>query len=203
MAVTNAHLRAMKTKDAEILIVPGYKGAPEDHWQTRWENKLSAARRVAMGDWQKPVFEDWKANLIAAVAQTQKPVVLVGHSIGSQVIVQAADEFTRPIAGAFLVAPPDVANPEIRPRHLLTFGPARTDPLPFPSVTIASRNDSFCPFEVAEEMAASWGSLFMDAGESGHINGESGHGPWPEGLMVFSKFMHHLKVPACPPGSGQ
>ena len=185
----------MKTTDAEILIVPGYKGSGPDHWQTRWETKLSAARRVAMGDWHKPVFEDWKQNLIDAVDAAEKPVVLVGHSIGSQVIVHAANAFSRPVAGAFLVAPPDVENPAIRPRHLLTFGPARTDPLPFPSLTVASRNDEFCSFEVAERMAADWGSLFLDAGESGHINAESGHGPWPEGLMVFSKFMNHLKPP--------
>ncbi|MCB1459938.1 MAG: alpha/beta hydrolase, partial [Nitratireductor sp.] len=25
-----------------------------------------------------------------------------------------------------------------------------------------------------------------------HINAESGHGPWPEGLMVFAKFMGRL-----------
>jgi predicted alpha/beta hydrolase family esterase len=98
--------------------------------------------------------------------------------------------------GAFLVAPPDVENPAIRPRHLMTFGPAPREPLPFPSITIASRNDHFCSFEVAEDMAASWGSLFIDAGASGHLNGESGHGPWPEGLMVFSKFMNNLKMPA-------
>jgi len=196
MNAPSPHLRAMKTKDADVLIVPGYKGAGEDHWQTRWENKLSSANRVHMGDLHKPVFEDWKTNLIEAVAKTTKPVILVGHSIGSQVIVQAAKDFGKPIAGAFLVAPPDVANPSIRPRHLLTFGPAPTDPLPFPSVTIASRNDHFCTYEMAEEMAANWGSLFMDAGESGHINAESGHGPWPEGLMVFSKFLNHLKVPA-------
>ena len=182
----------MKTTDAEVLIVPGYKGSGPDHWQSRWEAKLSAAHRVAMGDWHKPVFEDWKKNLIEAVNAAEKPVLLVGHSIGSQVIVRAASEFQKPVAGAFLVAPPDVENPSIRPRHLLTFGPASTDPLPFPSVTIASQNDPFCAFEKAEEMAASWGSLFMDAGQSGHINHESGHGPWPEGLMVFGKFIAKL-----------
>lgn len=186
----------MKTTDTEILIVPGYKGSGEDHWQTRWERKLSAARRVQMGDWHKPVFEHWKENLLEAVASARKPVVLVGHSIGSQVIVQAAKEFEKPVIGALLVAPPDVANPSIRPRHLLTFGPAPTDPLPFPSVVIASRTDQFCDIAIAEDMAASWGSLFLDAGDSGHINAESGHGPWPEGLMVFSKFMNHLRAPA-------
>lgn len=189
-----SYIARMKTSQADILIVPGYKGAGEDHWQSRWEKNISSARRVHMGDWHKPVFEDWKANLVKAVDETTRPIILVGHSIGSQVIVQAAREFGKPVAGALLVAPPDVENPEIRPRHLLTFGPASTDPLPFPSVTIASRNDHFCAFEKAEEMAASWGSLFMDAGESGHINHESGHGPWPEGLMVFSRFLKQIKV---------
>lgn len=184
----------MKTTDAEILIVPGYKGSGPDHWQSRWEAKLSAARRVAMGDWHKPVFEDWRDNLVEAVAMAEKPVVLVGHSIGAQVIVNASDLFDKRVAGALLVAPPDVENPSIRPRHLLTFGPCRRDPLPFPSVTIASRTDSFCAFEKAEEMAAGWGSLFMDAGDSGHLNHESGHGPWPEGLMVFARFMAKLKA---------
>ena len=184
----------MKTSDAEILIVPGYKGSNEDHWQTRWERNITSARRVQMGDWHKPVFEDWKANLVAAVEDTTKPIILVGHSIGSQVIVQAAKEFQKPVKGALLVAPPDVENPDIRPKHLLTFGPASTDPLPFPSVTIASRNDHFCAFEKAEDMAASWGSLFKDAGESGHINHESGHGPWPEGLMVFSRFLKQIEI---------
>lgn len=182
----------MKTSEAEVLIVPGYKGAGEDHWQTRWEEKLSSAKRVPMGDWHKPVFDDWKENLIATVNNAQKPIIFVGHSIGVQVIVHAAKEFKKPIAGAFLVAPPDVANPSIRPKHLLTFGPASTDPLPFPSVTIASRNDHFCDYNVAEAMAASWGSLFFDAGENGHIDAASGHGPWPEGLMVFGKFLKNI-----------
>jgi uncharacterized protein len=184
----------MKTSDAEILILPGFKGSGPLHWQSRWEAKLSSARRVEMGDWHKPVFEQWRDNLIAAVGQATKPVVLIGHSIGAQVAVQAADLVVPKVRGAMLVAPPDVENPDIRPKHLLTFGPARRDPLPFPSVVIASKNDPFCSFEKAEEMAACWGSLFLDAGESGHLNHESGHGPWPEGLMVFAKFMAQLKA---------
>lgn len=184
----------MKTSEVEILVLPGFKGSGPLHWQSRWEAKLGAARRVEMGDWHKPVFEDWRENLVAAVASAQKPVVLIAHSIGAQVAVQAADRFGGKVRGAMLVAPPDVENPAIRPLHLLTFGPARREPLPFPSVVIASRDDPFCGFERASEMAADWGSLFMDAGHSGHLNHESGHGPWPEGLMVFAKFMSGLKA---------
>lgn len=182
----------MKTSEAEILIVPGFKGSGEDHWQTRWESNLKAARRVEMGDWHKPVFEDWVENLRQAVMDATKPVVFVGHSLGAQVITRATSDLGDKIAGAFLVAPPDVENMDIRPRHLLTFGPYCREPLTFPSFTVASRTDQFCSYEKAEEMAASWGSLLVDAGECGHIDPSSGHGPWPEGLMVFSKFMLQL-----------
>ena len=44
-------------------------------------------------------------------------------------------------------------------------------------------------FEVAEDIAGAWGSLFIDAGEAGHINAASGHGPWPEGSMTFASFL--------------
>lgn len=182
----------MKTSQATILMVPGYKGSGENHWQTRWENNLKSATRVQMGDWHKPVFEEWRQNLIDAVKSAVKPVVIIGHSIGAQVIVHASDEFEGKVAGAFLVAPPDVENASIRPRHLLTFGPYSRQPLAFPSFTIASRNDQFCSYEKAEEMAASWGSFLVDAGQSGHIDDASGHGTWPEGLMVFSKFMSRI-----------
>jgi uncharacterized protein len=192
MAAALATWRAMKAKDADILIIPGYTNSGPDHWQTRWEEKLSSARRVEQAEWSKPVLADWKANLVAAVNGATKPVVLVAHSLGVATAVQAVPEFRNKVAGAFFVAPPDVANPSVRPKHLMTFGPYPRDPLPFPSITVASRNDPFCAFDVAEDIAGAWGSLFIDAGERGHINAESGHGPWPEGTLTFAKFVSNL-----------
>ncbi|WP_367714912.1 alpha/beta hydrolase [Nitratireductor sp. GISD-1A_MAKvit] len=182
----------MKASDADILIIPGYTNSGPDHWQTRWQSRLKSARRVEQEAWSKPVRDDWVANVVKAVNEAEKPVVLVAHSLGVATAVQAIPEFTKPVAGAFFVAPPDVANSKIRPKHLMTFGPYPRNPLPFPSITIASRNDHFCAFEVAEDIAAAWGSLFLDAGESGHINAESGFGPWPEGSMTFAKFLQQL-----------
>ena len=184
----------MKSSECEILIVPGYNGSGPDHWQSRWQGRLSSARRVEQDAWSKPVREDWVDRLVGEVERARKPVVLIGHSLGAAICVLGAREIAGKVAGAFFAAPPDTANPHIRPKHLMTFGPYPRDPLPFPSVTIASRTDSFCAFEKAEEMAASWGSLFMDAGDSGHLNHESGHGPWPEGLMVFARFLARLKA---------
>lgn len=187
------HMRAMKIADAEILIVPGYTNSGPDHWQTRWQGKLSTARRVEQAEWSKPVREEWVGRLVDEVNRATKPVVLVGHSLGAAVCVLAAAEVGNKVRGAFLVAPPDTSNPAIRPRHLMTFGPYPLDPLPFASTVVASRNDPFCAHEVAGDLAASWGSLFLDGGEAGHINAESGHGPWPEGIMVFSRFLQNLK----------
>ena len=186
----------MKIAEADIIMVPGYTNSGPDHWQSRWQDKMKTARRVHQDDWHKPVVEDWTRNVITAIEEAQKPCVLVAHSLGSQVVVQAVQqmdgELKRKVRGALLVAPPDVENPNIKPKHLMTFGPYPRDPLPFPSLVIASRNDPFCEQTVAEDMAACWGSLFIDARENGHINAASGHGPWPDGLMVFANFMKRL-----------
>lgn len=183
----------MKVRDADILIIPGYTNSGPDHWQSRWETRLSTARRVQQAEWSKPVREDWTAAVADAANAAEKPVVLVAHSLGIPTAIHALPAIRKRVAGAFLVAPPDVANPKIRPRHLMTFGPYPREPLPFPSMLVASRNDEFCDFAVAQDIAAAWGSMFLDAGEAGHINGEAGFGPWPEGTMVFAQFLSGLK----------
>ncbi|PYE89734.1 RBBP9/YdeN family alpha/beta hydrolase [Phyllobacterium leguminum] len=182
----------MKVQDTDILIIPGYTNSGPDHWQSRWQAKLSTARRVEQAEWTKPVREDWVAEVVKAANEATKPVVLVAHSLGVAAAVHALPEIKDKVKGAFFVAPPDVADPAIRPRHLMTFGPYPRDPLPFPSITVASRNDPFCRYEVADEIAGAWGSFLIDAGEAGHINSESGHGPWPEGSMVFAQFLSKL-----------
>jgi predicted alpha/beta hydrolase family esterase len=64
--------------------------------------------------------------------------------------------------------------------------------LPFASVLVASRDDPYSPYEASEELARLWGSKLLDAGAAGHIDADSGHGPWPEGLMSFAGFLKGL-----------
>lgn len=184
----------MRVSEADILVIPGYRGSSAEHWQTRWEGRLSTARRVHQREWTKPVREEWIEAVVAAVNESTRPVVLVAHSLGVAAAVLAIPKFQHRVAGAFFVAPPEVTNPGLRPKHLMTFGPYPRDPLPFPSILVASRNDPFSSFAAAEEIADAWGSLFVDAGESGHLNQDSGHGPWPEGLLTFGKFISKLPL---------
>jgi hypothetical protein len=186
----------MKVSEADILIIPGYQNSGADHWQSRWQAKLSSATRVDQAEWHKPVREDWVRTITEAIEMAEKPVVLVAHSLGIPAAVHALPKTGGKIAGAFFVCPPDVANPKIRPKHLMTFGPYPREPLPFPSIMVASQNDPFGTFEHAGDIANAWGSFLVDAGKSGHINAASGHGPWPEGTMVFAQFLSRLKPPS-------
>jgi len=61
--------------------------------------------------------------------------------------------------------------------------------LPFPSVLLASRDDPYCEFERARLFAYAWNSQFMDYGECGHINADSGLASWPEGHVLLQDLM--------------
>ncbi|GAA4534583.1 alpha/beta hydrolase [Chelativorans composti] len=182
----------MKAKDADILIVPGFANSGPDHWQSRWQARLPSARRVEQREWLKPVLEDWVSTLAETANAATRPLVLVGHSLGVPTIIHALPHIRAKIAGAFLVAPPDVASPNIRPKHFMTFGPYPHQRLPFPSIVVASRNDHYASFETVEKLASAWGSLLLDAGEAGHINTDAGYGPWPEGGIAFARFVSRL-----------
>jgi predicted alpha/beta hydrolase family esterase len=183
----------MKTSDCDILIVPGYENSGADHWQSRWERQLSTARRIEQESWDEPDKDAWIERIVHDVSQAKLPVVLVGHSLGVVAISHAAPLLDPgKVQGAFLVGLPDVERPDFMPAIDRSFAPIPRDPLPFPSVLVASRTDPHCDYAKAEDVAYAWGSAIVDAGDAGHINTDSGHGPWPEGLMRFAGFLKRL-----------
>jgi predicted alpha/beta hydrolase family esterase len=187
----------MRVSDLDILIVPGLGGSGPDHWQSRWAQRLSTARIVEQDDWLNPERDAWVANILREIAASTRPVALVGHSLGAIAAAHAIAEATRinfgeKIAAAFLVAPPDTGKPDLSPGLDPAFKEkAPQAALQVPGVMVASRSDAFADYEFAEKLAVLWGLDLADAGDAGHINAESGHGPWPEGLMrlagLFSK----------------
>lgn len=193
----------MRTSDAEILIVPGWQDSGADHWQTRWEKSLPTARRIVQDDWDNPDVAAWTDRIAEQVSASTKPVVLVGHSLGVPAIVLAGEKLKdSKVAGAFLVAPADVNHASNWPNTGGErwpprnghggFEPMPTARLPFPAVLVASSNDPYCSTPRAGFLADAWGAMLVDAGENGHINVASGHGPWPEGLIRFGAFLKTL-----------
>jgi uncharacterized protein len=194
----------MKTSDVEILIVPGWLNSGPDHWQSRWERNLVTARRIDQDDWHVPDKDRWVDNIVTAVSAAERPVALVAHSLGVIAVAYAAPALDRTkMAGAFLVAPADVDNsarwPENQghkwPADSFGFAPAPLSPLGFPALVLAASDDPYCSQDRAKALAGAWGAEFVDAGQAGHIADQSGHGPWPDGLLRFGKFLAKLKEP--------
>jgi uncharacterized protein len=183
----------MRSSDADILIIPGWSGSGPDHWQSRWQRSFSTARRVEQMDWYKPDREIWAANIVAAVRAAKRPVVLVAHSAGCGSVAHAAEVLAAgEVRGALLVAPASERALHAIPGLPSDYARHRRLKLPFRSVVIASTTDPYCTVDEAQELAGAWGSEFSDAGDAGHLNTESGHGPWPEGLMRLAGFMRSL-----------
>ena len=193
----------MKSSDVDIVIVPGWQNSGPEHWQTRWANSFKTARRVVQDDWDNPNLKDWTQRIVDTVASSSRPVVLVAHSLGVPAVVFAGSALQGSnVLGAFLVAPadldhsafwPDSGGERWPPPHgdggYVTMPIAR---LPFPADLIVGNNDLYCSLARAEKLAGLWGATLVHAGETGHINAASGHGPWPEGLLQFGKFLRAL-----------
>lgn len=176
-------------KPANVLILPGWEGSGPKHWQSLWEQR-HGYRRVEQHDWMKPLRGDWVARLEDVVLSCEEPAVLVAHSLGCILVAAwaAHSRNTQRVKAALLVAPGDVERPEIR-EQIPSWSPIELQALPFTSVLLASRNDPYCAFERSRLFAHAWHSQFMDYGDCGHINADSGLASWPEGHVLLQDLM--------------
>jgi predicted alpha/beta hydrolase family esterase len=179
----------MSTK---VLLLPGWQNSGTGHWQTRWES-LYGDQRVLQHDWQQPLRGDWITRLEEVVQQQTEPVLLAAHSLGCHLVLAwaALSRNTHRVAGALLVAPPDILQANFPPQLYSWRPPVRTR-LPFPSTLVASSNDPYCSQAAAELLAADAGASFRPVAALGHINADSGLGDWPEGRA----WLQALALPA-------
>ncbi|MCQ4322156.1 RBBP9/YdeN family alpha/beta hydrolase [Stutzerimonas stutzeri] len=172
------------------LIVPGWHGSPDDHWQSHWQRALPNCRRIEQADWMQPQRPDWVTELDRGIAAASAPVLLIAHSLGCPTVAhwvaQASPEALRRVRGVLLVAPADVERPGC-PEPLRNFAPLPLVPLPFPSVLVGSDNDPAASADRACAMGKAWGSEVTVLTGVGHINVESGHHRWEEGLAFLQR----------------
>lgn len=173
------------------LIVPGYLGSGPAHWQSWLERQVPNAQRVQGIDWNAPEIERWAAAIGNAIDRAAHPVWLVAHSFGCLASVLASASRPGRVAGALLVAP---ADPERFTAHGMR-APSYLAPglaekfyditVDYPALVVASTNDPWINFSTAAYWAQRWGGRLVNQGLAGHINVDSGHGPWPDGLNLL------------------
>lgn len=183
----------MKLVECDILILPGLGGVEPGHWLARWAERMNNAAIVEQADWNEPDLEEWVATIDQAARLTSRPVVLVAYSLSVIAVAHAGARLPENVRGAFFVAPPDVELSPEAPEETFGFRPIPRDPLPFPSLLVASNNDPLCTIDRAVEFSTCWGSDFHQAGDAGRLDVASGHGPWPEGLLMFTRLLQRLK----------
>lgn len=172
----------------EKITLPGVGGSGPEHWQSLWEMSGPEIRRFSPTSWDEPDLVDWMAALDRAIDAGQEPPILVAHSLACLLVAHWAAKRPMPIAGAFLVAPPDPDGPAFPAKQAASFMNPPLTPLPFPALMIASSDDPFGSADHARRLAASWRCSIIEAGPLGHINSASGLGAWPTGLALLTAF---------------
>lgn len=169
------------------LIVPGYGNSAPDHWQSYYERILPRCKRVQQKSWDKPVMSDWISAIHAEVMhQDPEKTILITHSLGGIALAHWARHHPVRIKGAMIVAPPDLEFP-FQDLSLESFTPIPTAKFPFPSIVVGSTNDHWATQERTRTFAKNWGSELVFIGDAGHINVDSGHHQWPEGVSILRR----------------
>jgi predicted alpha/beta hydrolase family esterase len=172
-----------------VLIIPGLHDSGEAHWQSWLQTQYKGAVRVRQQDWATPDLDAWAERIAQTLSRPgrQGSWVAVAHSFGTLALARyLAQQQTRQreqpagqgvqapgrIVSALLVAPADPNKFDVA--HRL---PERG--LGIPATVIGSENDPWMPLSRAQHWARQWGAGFINLGEAGHINTDSGFGPWP------------------------
>jgi predicted alpha/beta hydrolase family esterase len=172
----------------DVLILPGLYDSGPRHWQSRWKALHPEMRRVNQTDWETPSYDDWAGTLEAAVAGLAAPPVLVGHSSACALVARWSVRTRLRAKGALLVGPSDTDAPSY-PAGPTGFAPMPLDPIPFPTIVVASDDDPYVTEERARVFAERWGSELVVIPGAGHLNSDSGLGDWPDGLALVDRLL--------------
>ena len=168
-----------------FLILHGLEGSGPDHWQSWLARRLrEQGERVSYPDLPEPDtprLDSWLEVLDRELRDPQDCVV-VCHSLACVLWLQHArrNVVAEPVERVLLVAPPS-PSVELPARGFfpLSVEPADVARAARSTLVIWSDNDPYCP-EGAERLYAEPLELPSRLlAERGHINPESGFGPWP------------------------
>ncbi len=182
-----------------VLVIPGLRDSGDAHWQTWLQSQYVDAARVTQRDWHQPELASWSESIGHTLARSSRHTVwvAVAHSFGCLALAhhlaqQRAQNLAHPQPDQAHAHPADDTEPPSHGRIVAALMVAPADPVKFglsaalpraplglPLSVIGSEDDPWMPLERARDWAHAWGGGFVNLGRVGHINTESGFGPWP------------------------
>ena len=157
-----------------LVIVPGLHGSGAEHWQSWLHGQIDGAVRVEQDFWSVPDIERWADRVAETVdALGPGPHVIVAHSFGCLASLHATARYPGlGVAQILLVAPAE-------PTRFNVANALPQAPLAMRTCVVASDNDPWMSATHAHAWAQRWGSDWINLGNAGHINADSGYGPLP------------------------
>lgn len=175
------------TRTAPTLIVPGWNGSGDGHWQTWLEEQLAAGgretRRPDFADLDAPDLAGWLAALRDALRDLPADGYdVVAHSLGAVLwLHHVADPGSAPRAArVLLVAPP---SPRTDLVAIAGFFPPPMDVDTVRrgadgTVLVAGDDDPYLPEGIAEGYGRPLKMATTIVEGGGHLNTDSGYGEW-------------------------
>ena len=171
-----------------FLILHGYAGSGPGHWQSWLAERLRrAGETVAYPEFPTPLaptLPAWRSTLEAELRALPGEPTVVAHSLAcilwlhhcAEPVLEGGDA-----ARVLLVAPPSLAG---APRPIHPFFPVpvqreRVAAAAAETLLVCAPDDPYCPEDAAAVYGEPLGLEVDVLAGAGHINGETGYGPWP------------------------
>lgn len=166
----------------QILLVPGLFDSGPQHWQTLWHQAHPDWLRICHDDWTEPDLPRWVNAVTEHLLEAKEPLTLVAHSFGCLASFYAAQQHPEKVKSIFMVAP---ADPELVGVDVSLMQHASK----VPGRIIASTNDYWMSFDRVMYWSRQWKLPVSVMGPLGHINTDSGHGDWSEGVSLLQSHL--------------
>lgn len=170
------------------MLVPGWEGSGDGHWQRWLGDRLTEAGREVhwadLGDVDRPDLTRWLSGLRATLAPLPADGYdIVAHSLGAVLWLHhaaSAGDTPRP-ARVALVSPP---SPQTTIAEIAAFFPPPLDVdavrrAADGTVLVAGDDDPYLPEGIAAAYASPLKIATTVVPGGGHLNPASGHGEWP------------------------
>lgn len=181
---------------SQVIIVPGYKASPEDHWFPWLASELSArnicSKVLNMPSPGQPKLADWINTLEKAAAKPNSDLFIVAHSLGAHAVLHWLSDLPKDskLGGVVLVSPfltelpalPELDPVIRRPQKL------RLVELPTEKMSvIAASDDYLVPSTMSEDVARVLKAEFIRMNQGGHFLGSDGFSRFPTALDALLK----------------
>lgn len=174
----------LNSEDIFLVIIADEQENPKGHWQSLWERGYPLSTHVTCSN--KQSASEWIKKIDQTIRNTNTPVIIAAHGVGVlgflQWLFHASLIDQKLIYGALLVAPTNPQSQDLGTDIKTEISQAYAN---FPTALISSDNDPYCDLQHAKDLANSLGAKFYTLEKAGHINAESGFGPWQWGMRLM------------------